>query len=264
MPRFRPDTITKILPNPIHGVVRSRSRSEPDPQGVVSSMNILPYGPWDGFLRPTVRPDAIPYWSTKSGYPITGLQEYGYIAQPGASSLPITIYDFNDSLFTGDVTLTASSAAFSGTGSVTFVYDFPNAFNKTWNGTVTFQQNVNEAQTLSPTFATTDEAVSGNALSWATLPTEPTSSQSITFLTNSGIVTIASSSSSTYPLPPISATWAVNVKYDPNTFLFNFTMRASGNVGVGIYAETTAEITVPSTVQLQVFTSGGDGTMTLT
>jgi hypothetical protein len=96
MPKFRPDQIVKALPQPIHGVVRSIDRSNPDPQSAISSLNVLPYGPWDGFRRVTTRPDTSVFGDLSTSTDIQGLLPIGFVIQPGGTIAGSSTYNLLD------------------------------------------------------------------------------------------------------------------------------------------------------------------------
>jgi hypothetical protein len=120
--------IVRMLPPPTKGVVRSQSRSESVPQSLISSLNIYPYGPWDGFKRPTVRPDVSVFANLSTSSAVQGLLPIGYVVQPGEALPPAPYYPW-----TGLSTSTSGGQiiAYAGTTTYTFVQDQSKPFSLT-------------------------------------------------------------------------------------------------------------------------------------
>ena len=72
-----------VIEQPLKGVVRSDSREQPEPQSLISSSNVVPYGPQDGFRRLTQRAGTAVFGIT-STTPIQGMLPIGYIIRAGA------------------------------------------------------------------------------------------------------------------------------------------------------------------------------------
>lgn len=74
---------TIAIAQPIHGVVRSVSREEGAEQSLISSLNVVPYGAFDGFRRLSQRAGSSTFGSTVSGDNVQGMLGIGYIIQAG-------------------------------------------------------------------------------------------------------------------------------------------------------------------------------------
>lgn len=77
-----------VIEQPLKGVVRTISREAQAEPSLISSVNVVPYGPRDGFHRLSQRTGVSIFGTTHSTVPVQGMLPVGFILQPGATLGP--------------------------------------------------------------------------------------------------------------------------------------------------------------------------------
>lgn len=97
---------TIVMEQPIRGVIRSESREQPEPQSLISSLNVLPYDANSGFRRLAQRPGTAAFGSTTDN-PVQGMIPIGFIIQPGGVILPApsVVFPINSTSTVGGETI---------------------------------------------------------------------------------------------------------------------------------------------------------------
>lgn len=250
MPPVQP--IIKQLPTPIHGIVRSIARSEPDPLSLIDGVNCLPYGPWDGLKRLTSRPSLSFFSILSTSTAVNGLQPFGYIAQPG-SDIPGVPYTLQFST-TGHASTIAGGIGVSGNGDASIYVNNPRNQNYhakmalTWVSSGTYGGDVFitgpwwtmnlEMGPISLTFYGMAGAGDGSTVIHTAI-----------WYPNAVPVGLSTYSTSTFPSTavtgslPLSMNISVSVKYNPQNFLETGTATVNGMpVGTWAYQVITPSI----------------------